>query len=112
MYHPDFHHYAKLKLGNDQHRGSPLIDGFGCQGQNASQQGSEVLLWCSDRIIRCLHWEGGIIGSSSINKQVLDLRLSGCLLISCLCSFLLGNTKCGACGLQLIVQLVGVQTGP
>ena len=71
----------------------------------------EALLY-NDRIIRCLHGEGGVTGGSRINKQVLDLCLSGHLLISCLGGFLVGDTKCDARGLQLIAQHVGIQTGP
>ena len=79
-----------------------MMDGFGHHGPNAGRQGLEELHWCSGRVIRCLHREGGIIGGSSIDKQVLDLCLSGHLLVSCLGDFLLGDAKCGTRGLQLI----------
>jgi hypothetical protein len=42
----------------------------------------------------------------------LDLRLNGRLLVSRLGGFLSGDTKCGARSIQLIAQLVDVQTGP
>ena len=59
--HPDIHRCANLKLGSSQRRGSPLMNGFGHHGLKADQQSSEVLL-CSDRIVRCFHGEGHVIG--------------------------------------------------